>query len=562
MITRLYRLGLTLMAVILIAVPASGQGAPEPIQDALDDLNERLGTSLTLSDFNWRWSQDSYDNGALGCPEAVDAFTPDPVVGYQFIFEVGDETYDYRVSADRTVVILCSVTNINDVEAEVTETPEPLIGEDTEDPYSNPLCPEPAGDLTYMPTRLSPEIRGYVTPGLPVRLRQQPNTNATVLGDVQGETEFFVISGPECDSEGFLWWNVEAGERTGWIAEGRDGEYFIEPLPAAALATSYPAPTVDNATTIAEVARLQGNFGDRVAISPDNTTLTIPGGLGAEGVMLYDLTDLPAGVRSIPAADRLTDVHFAQQPNLALFGGASGGVRLWNIAPDASLIERAFLFGHDQAVTTLFNPAGSIIASVGGLARLGPEEDINQNAIILWDVETVAQIGGLRSHTDSVTALAFNDAGTVLYSVGADGLLITWDLVALNPISSTDFALNTAINALANQPGTPFVALGNINGTIILSQGAAADGRVETDIPVTALAFNADGTLLFSGHENGTVNVWQVDNTTSTLTLLTSLVGHTEAVQDLTVSADGTLIASLGTDNLVILWAVGSNSFG
>lgn len=545
----------------LFVLPVMGQGAPEPINDALDDLNERLGTNLTLNDFNWSWSQVAYDNGALGCEESVETFTPDPVVGYNFIFEIGENTYDYRVSADRTIVVLCSVTNINDVDPEVTETPEPLIGEDAEDPYSNPLCGEPPTDISYMPTRLTTEIRGYVTPGLPVNIRTQPATTATATGQLPGDTEFFVVSGPECDAEGFIWWQVEANETTGWIAEGRDGEYFVEPLPGDALASNYPVLTTDNALTLSEISRLQGNFGDSIAFSADNLYVTIPGGFGAEGVLLYDTTELDAGVRSIPAAESLTDVAYGQQANLALFGDANGGVRLWNITPDARLVERAFLNGHDDDVVTVFNPAGSLIASVGGMARLGPEIEDNQNGIIVWDVETVAQVVGLLGHSDGVTGLTFDDTGTVLSSVSLDGTLRFWNLDT--GLASAVIEIGGTLNAIADQPGTDYVVVGSEDGTLTMTTSAQNTAfEITTNSPVNAVTFTPDGTFLLSAHENGAVNVWTIDADAGTFAQVTSLLGHTGPVLDVAVSPHGLVFASIGEDNLAILWAVGSNSFG
>lgn len=67
---------------------------------------------------------------------------------------------------------------------------------------------------------------------------------------------------------------------------------------------------------------------------------------------------------------------------------------------------------------------------------------------------------------------------------------------------------------------------------------------------VNVLAFNADGTLLASGHEDQCVRVWDLVNMRS----LGVLAGHTGAVSCLEFSPDGNFIASGSTDRHVLLW--------
>ena len=67
---------------------------------------------------------------------------------------------------------------------------------------------------------------------------------------------------------------------------------------------------------------------------------------------------------------------------------------------------------------------------------------------------------------------------------------------------------------------------------------------------VNVLAFNSDGTLLASGHEDQCVRVWDLVNMRS----LGVLAGHTGAVSCLEFSPDGNFIASGSTDRHVLLW--------
>ena len=67
---------------------------------------------------------------------------------------------------------------------------------------------------------------------------------------------------------------------------------------------------------------------------------------------------------------------------------------------------------------------------------------------------------------------------------------------------------------------------------------------------VNVLAFNADGTLLASGHEDRCVRVWDLVN----MRPLGVLAGHTGAVSCLEFSPDGNFIASGSADRHVLLW--------
>lgn len=67
---------------------------------------------------------------------------------------------------------------------------------------------------------------------------------------------------------------------------------------------------------------------------------------------------------------------------------------------------------------------------------------------------------------------------------------------------------------------------------------------------VNVLAFNADGTLLASGHEDRCLRVWDLVN----MRELGVLAGHTGTVSCLEFSPDGNYIASGSTDRHVLLW--------
>lgn len=524
------------------------QGAPEPINDAIADLSNRVGRSLTIGDLeNWFWSQAGY---TAPCADAA----PVDAVGYQFLLTFGGQVYDYRVTADRNALFLCSVMPVDGEQQ--APTPEPVDGD--EPPYSNPLCPTPPEGMTFMRTRLVPEIQARVSEGLPNRVRDNPNTEAAIVGEIPGGTVFNVVTGPSCDLEGRLWWAIDYDGLLGWTAEVSGGDYLIEPFPAALLPAERGFITAESAEFVQEVSRLQGNFGERIAFTPTTDeqpsfSLVALGGTGSEAAFIYDVNALDQPPRMLNAPNRLTQVRFAANiPSLGFFGDSDGAIRVWDIAPNAGLLERAFLLGHNTAVSALVvDRPGERIASSGGMAFLSEQRDDNEYAIVLWDVNTVSQMLALRGHTDTVTSIAFGPPG-VMASAGLDQTVRLWSLE--DGAVEVRYEAPGAINDLIFHSNLSQLALGLVDGNIVI-MGAFPGEFTETinahTAPVTSL--DEYGGLLASGGEDGVVYLWDIANLE---TPLATLANHTGAVTDVVFSPDGTLLASVGEDHTIRIWAV------
>jgi hypothetical protein len=80
-----------------------------------------------------------------------------------------------------------------------------------------------------LPPRLSLGDTVIVSPGVPNRLREAPNTSSPVLGQLPAGTVMQISGGPVC-SEGINWYEVTGTEWIGWTAEGDNGVYWLNPL--------------------------------------------------------------------------------------------------------------------------------------------------------------------------------------------------------------------------------------------------------------------------------------------------------------------------------------------
>jgi len=121
--------------------------------------------------------------------------------------------------------------------ATATRTPSPTL---TPPPSPTPrptFSPTPTGPAlcNQMPFRMEVGEGGRTTlyPRLDTNVRGAPGMDGPLLRQIPPGQMFEVIAGPECAS-GLAWWEIKVYDRsglwTGWIGEGQNGTYWIEPF--------------------------------------------------------------------------------------------------------------------------------------------------------------------------------------------------------------------------------------------------------------------------------------------------------------------------------------------
>ena len=528
-------LGLSLVA------PVWAQGAPTQIDAALLDLSARLGQSIGIGNLsNWRWVQENFPDSALGCSTVSGA--GGSILGYRFELTYSSVTYDYRVSADRALVIYCGEL-------------DPLASSSgaAETAYSNRLCSETATDGPYMRSRVIYGIKAEVIQGF-LNLRGQPTADGQVLLQIPAGLPFDVTAGPDC-AEGFVWWLVNVGGQTGYIAEAGEDAIFVRPIAPLPL----PSREILNSSLsnwLQELSRLEGNFLPQHTWSSDGVHFALPGARGSDSIWLYDLRNQSLTPQLLAYEGGISTLEFRPDHPQILFGSDGGSIHLWQLDPGAEsgYVEQLYFNAHAGAVSALaFNVDGSRFVSAGSEAYSHlPGE--RKWAAIVWDMATVAQQAILSGHQGLIRSIAYSPDGTSLATGADDGTLRFWDansgasLSVLNldaPVVALDWSRdgNHIAVALA-RAGNNLQVVDAGSRTVVRSLQAPSAG-------VTSLAFDQTGATLVAGTAEGVLSIWDAATFDP---LATREAG--DAIQAVSFSPDSSLVVASLDKNALVFYGV------
>ncbi len=277
------------------------------------------------------------------------------------------------------------------------------------------------------------------------------------------------------------------------------------------------------------------------AISPDSAFIATSGWEG--GVRLWESrTGKPIRTIDMPT---VSSIFFAPDGRTLVTGDwTKGTVRFWDIATGK---EVRTLEAHPKGQIRLaLSPDGKRIYTSGSDCLLR-----------CWDFETLKKLSDFANENlSSVLRLVVSPDGKTLATAHIDGALYVWD----TQNNKKRYRLQGGarqIGAIGFSPNSELLAWGDGDNGIRLTD--VATGREVNRLPekvdsLDALAFAPDGKTLFWGSEQvvNVVRVWEVH----TGQLRRTLLGHDGPARPLSLSADGSLLVTAGSDGSALVWDV------
>jgi WD40 repeat protein len=289
-----------------------------------------------------------------------------------------------------------------------------------------------------------------------------------------------------------------------------------------------------------------------VAFSPDGQRLASAAGTvdfwdARTGRFLYSQRGHEnAGIAGI------SDVAYSPDGRSLATSSVDRSIRLW----DASFDQNQFLGQHGGWVTCMVPlPGGKLLTGSG------------DKRIRRWDLSQGRLEAQIEAHKDWVLCLDVSPDGRLAASGGADFQVMIWDGQTLEPVrklSSPDGYVSSVLFSHdgrtlfsgASAPPSQRERKGDVRAWNV------ASGELErvlvSEHHVEGMALHPDGTTLAvavgrrSGEENEACAILLVDVVSGRE--LRRLSGHQGSIKSVAFSPDGTILVSVGADDLVHVW--------
>lgn len=240
-----------------------------------------------------------------------------------------------------------------------------------------------------------------------------------------------------------------------------------------------------------------------IEFSPEGNIFAIGG--NGNGVEIRDARTLELIIAPLQtSAQTIYSLDFSNDGQRLLLAGDANTLQVWSTT-DWQLIQE--IASPINSLTSTINPDATLIVNAGE----------GENAYV-WNLETGEQVAMLEMPGATwITALAFNQNGSRLFTADSNGVVRIWD---------------TVIWRMASQ------AIENVHSDWIRS-----------------IAFSPlDSSLMLTSGDNGTLTLWDFAGG-----FTESLTFHTAAVRDVAFAPDSLHALSADADGQVILWDFSSS---
>ncbi|MCG2710445.1 MAG: caspase family protein, partial [Thermodesulfovibrionales bacterium] len=285
-----------------------------------------------------------------------------------------------------------------------------------------------------------------------------------------------------------------------------------------------------------------------VAFSPDGKHI-ISGGNMKNSLKLWDSATGREIRTFIGDTDAIYSVAFSPDGRYVLSGSENQTMKLWDVATGKELRAFTGLTKDDLICSVVFSPDG-LYALSGGTDK----------TIKLWDIATGREIRTFTGHTGWVSSVAFSSDGRYALSGSWDNTLTLWDISTGKEIRT--FTGHTGMDSTDRDVTKDGVRIPAI------VRAMAEKGMFNISDPrISSVAFSPDGRYALSGSWNTTLTLWDISagkeithtprgRRNQDNPLIRTFTGHTDRVNSVAFSPDGSRIISVSRDNSIKLWDV------
>lgn len=282
--------------------------------------------------------------------------------------------------------------------------------------------------------------------------------------------------------------------------------------------------------------------------------------------------------------DNVNSIAFSPDGKLIASGSRDKTIRIWNF--DKGSIHRT-LEGHNQSITSVaFSPDMKHIASVGAdkTIRLWDLRDSHltnkldiyrenifsfsvsrdnllaigtgDRNIIFWDTRSGELIRKYEAHGNAVGSVFFSADGEKLVSGSRDKTIKIWGVPAGEAVKVMKEELYLNRSAAFSPDGRVVASVGYKEGEPVKLRDAKS-GRLLEILPVSSsdiindFAFSQDGSFIAASiSKKNNILVWN----TGSGQMINPLESHSQPLNSVSFSPDGSYLVSGSEDNTVIMW--------
>lgn len=290
-----------------------------------------------------------------------------------------------------------------------------------------------------------------------------------------------------------------------------------------------------------DIHRFSGHKGMVYCVAYDTFGTKIASGGEDKIIWVWDLLgEKPVGKELSGHSGVVLSVQFNRTSTHLVSGGSDSYIYIWDLSSSS---KKPLQFcGHTGPVNCVqFFHRDTRLVSCG-----------TDRGVMFWDVNTLQQHGStLSEHADSVNSIAITRNGNFLVSVGSDKFGLLYDLRVGRALEASIEAHATSVLAVAySHSGNLVVTCDKTEMQVWTTMTGERAGRVKTrpgliSTDFTTCAFHHDENFVLSGHEDGSVYLWDLRKGTSRILS----IRHNKSVSGITCHPHGTEIATVSQDN-------------